>query len=109
MATVPTLLSPDDLRRLVASGAPALVEFYSPTCPHCQALEPTIEELAREWGNRATIAQLDISEHPKTGRDWNIMGTPTVLIFNGNEPTARLTGVQPKRQYVSELQKVTAP
>jgi thioredoxin 1 len=108
MPATPTLLTPDDLRRLAESGVPALVEFYSPTCPHCQTLEPTIEELARDWGDRATIGQLDISAHPKSAREWTVMGTPTVLIFNRGEAVSRLTGVQPKRQYINELQKVTA-
>jgi thioredoxin 1 len=106
MPSHPTFLSPADLNRLVSSGQPALVEFYTPTCPHCQALEPTIEALAREWGERLTIAQLDLSEHPKAAREWQVMGTPTVLVFDNGEAVARLMGVQPKRQYVTELQKV---
>lgn len=106
MAASLTLLSESDLRRLLDGGDPAMVEFYSPNCPHCPSLEPTIERLAREWGDRVTVGQLNILEAPRVSKQWTVMSTPTVIFFRGGAEVARLTGVQGYRQYERELKSL---
>ena len=102
-----SLLSPRGLLDLIASGRPAMIEFYSPVCPHCAALEPVLEEIAQEWGDRVAIAQVDVLENPRVAQDWTVMGTPTVIFFRNSAEVARLTGVQGKRQYERELKTIT--
>ncbi len=82
MSRAPVLLNSKELEQLVRKGSPSLVEFWSPTCSHCAALDPTVERLAREWGERVTIAQVDVGEHPSLSGKWKVLGTPTVLLFN---------------------------
>ena len=102
------LLSPQDLQQAIESGEPLFVEFYSPECPHCASLEPTIRKVADRWGEELRIAQVDVLNNRDAAREWNVLSTPTVVLFDGGEEVARLSGVQGYRQYKGAIEKVVA-
>lgn len=100
------LMSPQELQQAIESGEPLFVEFYSPECPHCASLEPTIRKVVDSWGEALRIAQVDVLNNRDAAREWDVLSTPTVVLFDGGEEVARLTGVQGYRQYKGEIEKV---
>jgi thioredoxin-like negative regulator of GroEL len=44
---------------LATSGKLVIVELYLSTCPHCQAVAPVYEQLARELSGEAVFARLE--------------------------------------------------
>ena len=68
-ALTPTNMSPLFDHELLCSK-PLLVEFYRPTCPHCQAFAPKYVELARilrAAGSRVVLAKVDTSDESNAG------------------------------------------
>ena len=41
--------------QVLSNGRPWLVEFYSPTCMHCQELAPIIQQVASNFGNVLSV------------------------------------------------------
>jgi len=69
---------------LKASGA-VLVDFWAPWCGPCKQIAPLLEEVAKDMGDKITIAKIDIDENPNTPGKYGVRGIPTLTIFkDGN-------------------------
>ncbi len=81
---------------IVNGDKPALVDIGATWCGPCKALEPSIIELAKEYGDRVTVSKLDVDEAPKTAQRFGVMGVPTVLFMKDGKEVHRFVGVQSK-------------
>jgi len=80
-------------RDLLAAESPALVFFYSPTCPYCRMLSPVIDGLAVKFEGSALIARINVTVNPVTAQQYGIEGVPTLLLFREGKLVKRLVGV----------------
>jgi thioredoxin 1 len=97
-------LTRPDLERLVDAGdGPVLVDFWADWCQPCHMLSPTIEGLADAYGDRATIAKVDVDANKDLATEHGISSIPTVLVFDGGEVMERIVGVQPREAYATAL------
>jgi len=83
-----------------------LVDFWAPWCSPCLAMGPAIEELAREYEGRVTVAKINVDECPVVADKHGIKGIPTVLFFKNGTLEATLTGLMPKDRLEESLKKV---
>lgn len=83
---------------VLGSELPVVVDVWAPGCRPCEAVEPHLEALARDWHGRARFVRVNIDE--STGiQGYGILSIPTVLLFAGGEPRARVVGAQPRARY----------
>jgi thioredoxin reductase (NADPH) len=54
-----------------------VVEFYLPTCPHCQAVAPIYEKIARELGDAAAFTRINAQNNQRVSMEEGITVTPT--------------------------------
>ncbi len=80
--------------QVIRPGVVAMVEFYSPRCSHCRAMEPIVEAAAREFEGRALVAQVNVDAEPALAARFQIVGYPTFLFFEDGAETQRLLGTQ---------------
>jgi len=78
---------------ILAAPEPALVFFYSPTCPYCRMLSPVIDELAVKFEGIALIARLNTTVNPVVPAQYGIQGVPTLLLFREGKLLKRMVGV----------------
>mmetsp|Transcript_2247 Transcript_2247/g.5599 ORF Transcript_2247/g.5599 Transcript_2247/m.5599 type:complete len:585 (+) Transcript_2247:240-1994(+) len=72
-----------------------LVEFYSPDCYHCQAMDPVLEGVAEKLGNKVTVVKIDSRSAHDLNRELKVRGTPTMLMFkDGQEITEAREDIQ---------------
>ena len=88
------------------SDLPVLVDFYADWCGPCKMLEPIIEELVKEMGEKVKFAKVDVDTNQASAQKYNILSIPTVILFKKGEPVSQLIGVQPKERYLEEINKV---
>jgi thioredoxin 1 len=84
-----------DERVLKAQG-PVLLKFEADWCGPCQAMKPAIAELASEYGDKLTIATIDIDQNTQTPSRFGVRGIPTVMLFKQGTVVGQKVGLARK-------------
>ena len=103
-----TLTDANFRSQVLESDLPVLVDFWAPWCPPCRMLGPTIDDLAKAYGSRATIGKLNVDENPQVASAFGISSIPAVLIFKGGRVVEQFVGVQPRTRYEQALSRAEA-
>ncbi|GAA1104175.1 thioredoxin family protein [Nocardiopsis composta] len=88
---------------VLGAGLPVLVMFTSERCPPCRMMAPVLAEVAEERHGRIEVARIDVDANPETTLAYGVLGTPTLILFDGGEPVRSLVGARPKRRLLREL------
>jgi len=83
----------------------ALIDFWASWCGPCQALAPTIEELAREYAGRIFVGKLNVDENPQTAECFQVFSIPTMLIMKNGVEVDRIVGCVQKKYIEAALRK----
>ncbi len=90
-------LSDDNFNEHVGgAGKPVLVDFWGHGCGPCKVMGPIVDELAREYGDRAVIAKVNTAYNPKLAQYFQIRSVPTIVIINQDKMVERWSGLVPK-------------
>jgi thioredoxin 1 len=89
---------------VLRSDKPVLVDFWAEWCQPCRKVEPLLEEIAGEMGDRVRIVKLNIDENPETARAYRVMSVPTLTVFSGGEPVQSVAGARPKSDLVKLIE-----
>jgi thioredoxin 1 len=71
---------------------PVLVELWVEGCGPCLAMVPVLEGIAAEHEGRLRVGTVRLDDAPELARRFEIMAVPTLILFTGGKPTARLDG-----------------
>ncbi len=103
----PRHITEEEFHQLMAEGV-LLVDFWAEWCAPCHVIAPSIDELARNYGDQAVIAKLNVDNYPNVAGQLGIMGIPTVIIFKDGKEFKRFVGVQPYGRMASALEEAIA-
>ena len=81
---------------VLQSDKPVLVDFWAAWCAPCRMLEPTVEQVALEYSDRAKIVKLNVDDNAKISAKYSIRGIPTLLLFKGGEVKDQVVGATSK-------------
>lgn len=93
----------DFATEVLKADLPVLVEFTADWCGPCRQLAPVLSAIAGEEAERLKVVQIDVDTSPETTIRYNVLSTPTLLLFRAGEPVKSLVGVRPKRKLLLEL------
>ncbi len=89
----PRHLSEEEFYEVIQEGV-TLVDFWAEWCVPCHAVAPAVEELARNYGDQAVIAKLNVDDYPSVAANLGIMGIPSLIVFKDGQEFKRFIGVQ---------------
>jgi len=87
-----TLTSSSFDKFLENTNLPVLIDFWADWCMPCRIMSPVIEELAREYAEKAMFAKVDLDENQEVARRYAIMSIPHFIIFMNGRPAERIVG-----------------
>ncbi|WP_238421936.1 thioredoxin [Gordonia sp. 'Campus'] len=91
---------------VLGADKPVLVDFWATWCGPCRMVAPVLEEIARDHGDKLTVAKVDVDESPATARDFQIMSIPTMILFDKGQPVKTIVGAKGKAALLRELDSV---
>ena len=91
---------------VLGSSKPVLVDFWATWCGPCKMVAPVLEEIANEHGEKLTVAKMDIDANPSIPRDYQIMSSPTLILFQDGKPVKQIVGAKPKAALLQDLSGV---
>src|SRR4051812_7741034 len=91
---------------VLKAPGPVLVDFWAEWCGPCKAIGPALEDLATEYGEKVTVAKLNIDENPKTPGQFGVRGIPTLMLFKDGKVFATKVGALPKSQLYTWVDSV---
>jgi thioredoxin 1 len=83
---------------VLQSSQPVLVDYWAEWCGPCKMIGPIVEESAQEYGDRLTVAKLNVDENPNTPTRYHVRGIPTLMLFKDGQPVATHVGSLSKGQ-----------
>lgn len=73
-----------------------VIDFYSPWCRPCKAMEPVLDEIAAERAEDVKIVKIDASEEGELAQKFGIMGAPTFVALRKGEKVDMVSGLRSK-------------
>ncbi|WP_368860048.1 thioredoxin family protein [Streptomyces sp. G44] len=80
------------------SGGPVLLAFGAEWSGPSKSLAPLLDEVARDYAARLTVAKLDIDANPATPAKYSVRGVPTLILFKNGVAAQTKTGALTKAQ-----------
>ncbi len=84
--------------QVLNADGPVLIDYWAEWCGPCKMIAPILEELSVEYGEKLTIAKLNIDENPETPPKYGIRGIPTLMLFKNGNVEATKVGAVSKSQ-----------
>jgi len=96
-------LNDNTLENTLNDNKVVLLDFWAEWCGPCRILGPTIEELEKDFKDKAVIGKLNVTDNPQSSSKYSVRSIPTVIIYKNGEEVERLVGVRDKTFYTDKI------
>ena len=83
---------------LLKGDKPVVCDFFATWCGPCKMLAPVMEEVSKEYEEKAVFVKVDVDDNFELSRRYGIMSIPLVGIFKGGELHAKSVGYMSKSE-----------
>jgi thioredoxin 1 len=90
---------------VLSSDKPVLVDFWADWCAPCRMLTPTVEAVAEQYVETASVVKVNVDESPSTAQRYGIKGIPTLILFSQGKEVERIVGLTGKESISRMIEK----
>ena len=94
---------------VLQSNTPVLVDFWAPWCGPCRMLGPVVEEIAKEIGDKAVIAKVDVDKAQKLAQKFSVRSIPSIFILKDGQVAQHFIGVKDKKTLLDAITAAIIP
>lgn len=80
--------------KVLESSGKVLVEFFATWCPHCQRMQPILDDVAAKVAGMCAVYQVDVDKSPDLASEYAPNGFPTYTLFVDGSLMDTKTGEQ---------------
>jgi thioredoxin 1 len=91
---------------VLQSDKPVVVDFWAEWCGPCRMIAPFLEEISKEYEDRALVVKCDVDDSPGVAAKFGIRNIPTVMFFKDGEVADKQVGAVPKANFVTKLEAI---
>jgi len=84
---------------------PCIIDFYADWCGPCKMVAPILEELAKEYAGKITVAKVNTDENSDVSYAYRIMSIPTLILFKDGKDINKMIGALPKEDLKAFIDK----
>jgi thioredoxin 1 len=108
MSEVPAVTDADFQGTVLEADKPVLVDFWAEWCGPCRQVQPILDELANQHGDKLTFVKMNVDENPVTPAQYRVTGIPTLNVYQGGEVVKQIVGARPKAVLIADLGELIA-
>ena len=99
-------ITSENLKTLMDSGKPLVVDFWAEWCGPCRTIAPIIDELAAEYEGRVAIGKCDVDDNNAVATQFSVRNIPTILFIKGGQVVDKQVGACPKSVLEEKITKL---
>ncbi len=97
-------LTDGNIKEIINSGKPVVVDFWAEWCGPCRMVGPVVEELAKEYEGQVIVGKMDVDENIDTPNEYGIRNIPTILFFKDGKVVDKQVGATQKSVLAAKVQ-----
>lgn len=90
-----TISQYEEFKEIINQDETIIVKFFADWCPDCKVMDMWIDPIVDEY-NEYTWYKINRDQVPEAASDFDVMGIPSLLIFNNGEKLAHLHSANAK-------------
>jgi len=92
-------------RHIQETEIPTLVDFWADWCGPCKMMAPVFAEANRKLRPRVRFAKVNTEQETDISRKYGIRSIPTMILFQGGQEKARMSGAMDLAQISNWLRE----
>lgn len=89
------IVSADDFHVVIGQNVPVVIKFEADWCPDCKRMDMFIEDVMSQFNEIASYS-IDKDQFEDIASQQDVMGIPSLLIFQNNQKLAHLHSANAK-------------